>query len=270
LLADIQSVLSENGYDTLLFDSQSSFSRERTILQRILASDTIAGVIFEGVRSHIPNPNADLYRKCSNLGIPFVFIHGVNYELGNVISVLDDNYNGAHMLTEYLYRLGHRRIGGIFRIDDMQGAERFKGYSSAMRELGLPLNDTDTYWFYTYTALDTIPNESYFHSYWQDPKNTIKDCTAFICYSDIVAANLVHFLQENGYSVPGDYSVVAFDNDIAGEHCTPRITSLAHTGQSIGTLAADTLIRMIRGESCSSARVPWTLVEKESCAPLEK
>ena len=260
ILREIEAVCSEHDSVPLLFATQNQFSSERKILLTLLGMEQLDGVLVEGTKTGLPNPNIKLYQKLMAKGIPLVFMHG-NYEkLPDTLSVLEDNAEGGRMLVEYLYRKGHRRIAGIFKYDDLQGRQRFAGYLDAMQELGLQVEDSRILWYSTdqkdrflREGVDEARMGAFFSS-----------CSAVVCYNDEVASRVVAYLNKNGYSIPGDIAVVSFDNSQYSEMSTPRITSLSHEPYNVGHMAAELLFRHLRGENCASALAPWTLVEKES------
>ena len=86
----------------------------------------VSGLIIEGSRSAFPNPNIRLYREIRKQNIPTLFIHN-HYENQLFDSVEMEDARAAYELTKILIEHGHRRIGGIFKYDDMQGIERYKG-----------------------------------------------------------------------------------------------------------------------------------------------
>ena len=88
--------------------------------------------------------------------------------------------------------------------------------------------------------------------------------TAVVCYNDEIASRLVAYLIKQGVRVPQDLAVVSFDNSQYSELAHPRITSLSHGSENVGSTAAQLLIRLLQGESCQSQLVPWVLMEKES------
>ena len=149
ILREIEAVCSENRSAPLLFATQNQFSNERRILLTLLGMDQLDGVLVEGTKTGLPNPNIKLYQKLMERGVPLVFMHGNYEQLPGTLSVLDDNVAGGRMLVEYLYEKGHRRISGIFKFDDLQGRQRFVGYMDAMQELGLPLEDGNILWYNT-------------------------------------------------------------------------------------------------------------------------
>ena len=260
ILREIETVCSENNSAPLLFATQNQFASERRILLTLLEMDQLDGILIEGTKTGLPNPNIKLYQRLMEKGIPLVFMHG-NYEmLPDTLSVLDDNAAGGRMLVDYLYSKGHRKIAGIFKYDDIQGRVRFIGFLDAVQELGLPLEDKNILWYGT-EQKDRYMREGF------DPAwaaEFLASCTAVVCYNDEIAARLISCLMRLGLSVPGDIAVVSFDNSPFSEMSTPRITSLSHAQHNVGRMAAELLFRLLRGEPCASARVPWVLNEKES------
>jgi GntR family transcriptional regulator of arabinose operon len=260
ILREIEAVCSENNSAPLLFATQNQFDSERRILLTLLGMEQLDGILIEGTKTGLPNPNIRLYQKLMEKGIPLVFMHGNYEQLPDTLSVLDDNVGGGRMLVEYLYKKGHRKIAGIFKYDDIQGRGRFMGFLDAMQDLNLPLEDKNILWYGT-EQKDHYLREGF------DPAwaaEFLSGCTAVVCYNDEIAARLVSCLTKLGLSVPGDVAVVSFDNSAYSEMSTPRVTSLSHAQYNVGRLAAEMLFRHLRGETCASALVPWALVAKES------
>ena len=260
ILREIESVCSENNSTPLLFATQNLFSNERKILLTLLGMEQLDGVLVEGTKTGLPNPNIKLYKQLMDKGIPLVFLHGNYEQLPGTLSVLDDNAAGGRMLVEYLYKKGHRKIAGIFKYDDLQGRQRFIGYLDALQEFGLPLEDSSILWY------STDQKESFLKdgADRDEADRLLASCTAVVCYNDEIAARMVSYLTGKGLSVPGDVAVVSFDNSQYSEMSQPRITSLSHLQYNVGRLAAELLFRHLRGEACESELAPWFLVEKES------
>ena len=260
ILREIEAVCSENNSAPLLFATQNQFSNERRILQTLLDMDHLDGILIEGTKTGLPNPNIRLCRQLMEKGIPLVFMHGNYEQLPDTLSVLDDNAAGGRMLVEYLYRKGHRGIGGIFKYDDLQGRQRFAGYLEGLQEFDLSPEDNNILWYGT-AQKDHFLKDDYSEDRMTD---LLSSCSAVVCYNDEIAARVISYLTRKGLSVPGDIAVVSFDNSPYSEMSTPRITSLSHGMYNVGRLAAETLFRHLRGEPCSSQLAPWFLVEKES------
>ena len=260
ILREIEAVCSDNDSAPLLFATQNQFDNERKILLTLLGMEHLDGVLVEGTKTGLPNPNIKLYQKLMDKGVHLVFMHGNYEQLPDTLSVLDDNIAGGRMLVNYLYRKGHRKIAGIFKYDDLQGRQRFVGYFDAMQSYGLPLEDSGILWY------STDQKERFLREGVDDARadRFFSSCSAVVCYNDEIAAHVVAYLTRRGISIPGDIAVVSFDNSQYSELSTPRITSLSHGPYNVGRSAAELLFRHMRGESCASEHIPWYLVEKES------
>jgi len=259
ILQGMESVLAANNSAPLLFATQNHVSVERKILQTLLTMKSLDGVLIEGSKTALPNPNLDLYQKLIDQGVHMVFINGTYPELAGLPSVLADNCSGGRMLVEYLCQKGHKNIAGIFKSDDMQGHQRYLGYIQAMKSLDLPLEDKHIFWYNT-------ENRGYFlhESFLDHILDIFEGCTSIVCYNDEIAIRIITQLKKRGARIPEDMAVVSFDNSRYSELAPVRITSLSHGTQNLGLLAAEQMLRLLRGEPCSSISVPWRLVEKES------
>lgn len=260
ILREIEVVCSENNSAPLLFATQNQFSNERRILQTLLEMEELDGVLIEGTKTGLPNPNIQLCRQLMEKGIPLVFMHGNYGQLPDTLSVLDDNISGGRMLVEYLYKKGHRGIGGIFKYDDLQGRQRFTGYLEGLQQFDLSPEDSNVLWYGT-AQKDHFLRDDYSE---ERMAGMLASCSAIICYNDEIATRVISFLSRKGLNVPGDIAIVSFDNSPYSEMSTPRITSLSHERFNVGRMAAETLFCLLRGEPCESQLAPWVLVEKES------
>ena len=261
VLRAAESVLSSNNCATLLYATSNQIAQERRILQDLLSQKKIDGILVEGTKTALPNPNLDLYRKFQARKIPLVFFHGGYRDLEGSISVLDDNYNGGRQLVEYLAGRGHTRIAGLFKNDDLQGHQRYAGFIDALRDLNLPMDDQKIFWYSTENK-DIMKADS---SLWDFLiTTTLRGCTAVVCYNDQVANALSEYLTSRNIHIPKQIAVVSFDNSFYSSLSSCRITSLSHGDYNVGQIAAETLIQLLDGQTVQSQTVPWVLMEKES------
>lgn len=260
ILREIESVLSLNNSAPTLYATQNQVSNERRILQSLLEGTLPDGMLVEGTKTGLPNPNLDLYRKLMDRGVPMVFMHGIYPELSGPLSVLDDNCGGGRQLVEYLHTKGHRSISGIFKNDDIQGLQRYAGYLSALRDLGLPFEDQRVFWYNTESKALLLSDDSL----WDQAEDVLRSCTALVCYNDEIASRLVSLLTKRGVRIPQDIAVVSFDNSPYSELSVIPITSLSHGEYNVGRMAAELLMKLFQGEPCQSQLAPWTLIQRQS------
>ena len=261
VLREAEAVLSANNCSALLRATSNQVSQERRILLDLLSQKKIDGVLVEGTKTALPNPNLDLYRKLQARRIPLVFFHGGYRDLEGAVSVLDDNFNGGRQLVRYLASKGHTHIAGIFKSDDIQGHQRYAGFMDALLELKLPMDDQKIFWYST----ENRDMENPHSSYWAEiVSSTLRGCTAVVCYNDQVANVLVEYLTSRHIQIPREMAVVSFDNSFYSSlsHC--RITSLSHGSENVGRVAAQTLMQLLADKPVQSQTVGWVLVEKES------
>ena len=259
ILQGMETILTANSSAPLLFATQNQVSVERKILQTLLTIKGLDGVLIEGSKTALPNPNLDLYQKLIDQGVHLVFINGTYPELSAIPSVLADNYGGGRMLVEYLHQKGHQNIAGIFKNDDMQGTLRYAGFIETLRDLGLALEDRQICWYNTEMREDFL-SEAFLNS----TLDGFAGCSAVVCYNDEVAIRIVSHLKKRGVRIPQEMAVVSFDNSQYSELAPVRITSLSHGTQNLGELAAKLMLRLLQGEECQTVVVPWHLKEKES------
>ncbi len=262
ILHDAQSVFSRQGYSTLVFATENQVGEERAILQRLL-EQPVGGILVEGSKTALPNPNFDLYQQLLQAGTPVVFLHGAYAELSEVPCVADDNFSGGYQLAQYLLHRGHTKIAGIFKSDDIQGLQRYHGCITAIRDAGLPIPDQRFCWYDTQDRLEMVNlrDASLLRRFLE---NRLGAATGVVCYNDEIAYLLIRELLALGRRVPEDVAVVSFDNSYYSQISPISITSLRHPSPRMGQVAAEELLRLIQGENPISQSLPWELVERAS------
>ena len=256
ILHGIEEALTENGYSFMLSATRNRVDNERRILSELL-SKPIDGLIVEGTKTALPNPNIDLYNAFAQQGIPVVFIDGYYPDIKSPTYVVADDRRGGRMATELLLKNGHTRIAGFFKSDDIQGHQRYSGFISALRDADCLVSDERVIW-YTTESLEYMFRDR------DEILARLGDATAVVCYNDEAAFRLVQFLLDSGKRIPEDVAVVSFDNSSLSEVSPVKITSLSYEDRNIGRISAAKLIKLINGKTVESEAVPWTLVEKES------
>jgi DNA-binding LacI/PurR family transcriptional regulator len=178
----------------------------------------------------------------------------------NSLFVDADNFSGGRVATEHLISLGHKRIAFIRgSVGSVASNDRLLGCRSALENHGLTLAENMICQMEDPTAanlsmVDWVRNV---------------EPTAILCWSDDVAVKCMQILQQSGFSIPNDISVVGFDSSEACERVTPTLTSMRQPLFEMGKLAAENLIKIIDGKSSEvdCALFPLTLDVRGSTAP---
>lgn len=262
LLFDIKKELSEHHFLTETFVTDNSIATERLQLEKI-SKGHFRGIIAEGSKSALPNPNLDLYRKITTAGVPIVFLHNHYEELSGIPAIIDANYEGSAMLVRHLVTQGHRTIACIFQVDEFQGKERFRGYLETLREQSCPIDDTFIYWFdaFDLIGLEQRDDVLFLHKI---AKEIAGSCTAVICHNDEIAHRLAVECRQLGLHLPEDMAIASFDNTYLSNSGTIPLTTLAHEPHQMAHLTAQAILSKCKGLPVESQTVPWTLLTRRS------
>lgn len=263
LLSEMRSLLKSMGYSVLVYSTQNKIHTERRVLEELLSAP-IRGLIAEGVKTALPNPNLDLYQQLRSEGIPILFLHGCYSNLTNSICIKNDNIYGGYLLGKHLIQKNHSRIAGIFKYDDIQGPERYQGFLNAMRDFQFPVYDEQILWYGT-PELDALEAKSDTGFLTAFLHRRLKHCTAVICYNDEIAYWLIKELHYADLKVPQDISVVSFDNSYLSEMSPVGLTTLSHKKKELSTAAVTTITQMIQGTPVFTQELSWHLTTRASC-----
>jgi LacI family transcriptional regulator/LacI family purine nucleotide synthesis repressor len=208
---------------------------EQGTLPRLVADKKVDGVMVIG---RMDEKYLDNIKRYS--GIPMVYLDFCNHT-GDEDAVIYDSYNGAYCLTNYLLEMGHKNIGFVGTIL-ASGAitDKYFGYRKALLENGLAFRED---WVIPDRDVDngSIDGTNYFKLPEELP-------TAFVCNCDLAAGVLIKKLEEKGYKVPDDISVVGYDNYIFPGMCDIKITTYGVDTYEMGRNAVHNLIRKVSRE----------------------
>ncbi|MDD3217637.1 MAG: LacI family DNA-binding transcriptional regulator [Lachnospiraceae bacterium] len=163
--------------------------------------------------------------------------------------VLINNSDSAKMATEHLIDRGHREIGylrGSFRIKPFRS--RAVGYARALQLKDIPLNRQ-------YTVTLSPKMEGAYSDMKEYLKKKPKLPTAFFADNDMIALGAVKALQESGYRIPEDISIIGFDDLPFSEISSPRLTTIRVNKQEIGELAVRRIHEIIKGVGKSKLKI---------------
>ena len=234
---EIETVLTMEGYEIDLCISENRIEQESSFLDRMYHSD-VAGLIIEGTKSALPNPNLKYYRQLEEKGVPFLMIH--NYYNGlQCPSILMDDIGASKRMTKMLIDAGHTKIAGIFKGDDLQGHRRYLGYVEALEEAGIPVREELIGWFYS-----NYDNNILLEISIKAILDTLDYYTAMMAYNDLIALEINKSFEQNGIRIPDDISMVSFDDGVASGNM--GIISAIHPKKLLGIEAAMRILKMIR------------------------
>lgn len=169
-----------------------------------------------------------------------------------------DQRRGAELAVEHLIGLGHERILHVSGPTDWLDAQgRELGWRTALERAGLdvlPVVVGDWSADFAYDFARGLAGRP--------------DFTAIFCANDQMSLGLLHGLGELGLSVPGDVSVVGFDDLAESRHFHPPLTTIRQDFQALGHRVVQALIATIEGRPAPrSSVIEPVLVVRDSTAP---
>lgn len=173
-----------------------------------------------------------------DLPIPAVMAYGYT-KSGRVPSVVVDEEQATYALVEYLIRKGHKRVGVITgKTDSLHMQGRLLGYQKALR---------DNQIFYDPELV--FPGDWTRESGYRYTDELLeKKVTAIFCMNDLMAGGVYDRADELGLDIPGDISIVGYDNRQLSSYYKPPLTTVELPLHDIGYKAADVMIQMLKGE----------------------
>ncbi|MBB6674996.1 LacI family DNA-binding transcriptional regulator [Cohnella nanjingensis] len=263
LLASVIENASAQGYYVLTYIIRGTDDAE-TIrnVKDIFYQRRIDGGIFIGAANREPFIEA-LIAEGFTVGI-------VDQELPrdvepNRIVVNFDNDRGMMMAIGHLAQLNHRDIGVVN--GDMKrfsGPNKYEGFEAAMRHYGLPIQEK-------WVLPGGFSEESGYEALQVFLRSGTPLPTAMIMANDSVAFGAIRALHEAGRSVPGDLSVIGFDDHALSSRFTPALTTVKVDFAEMMRQLTAFVIRHIENASESGPVRYWVhshLIVRDSCRRL--
>lgn len=197
----------------------------------------------------------ELLAELERLQLNIVRIAGGTHAFGRNFATPERD--GGHMVTRHLLDLGHRRIAMIGPPGLHQAAlERVEGYRAALREAGLPVRDM---WI-TQGEFDVASGLACAGKL----LDAEEPPTAIFAANDEMALGAMMAARQRNLSVPGQLSVVGFDDTPASRSAWPPLTTVRQPLEDMGRAVIDALIDT---DGRRAPELNFELVVRESSAP---
>ena len=257
VVSGIELAANDNGYSVFLAESSADPTREQNVVHSF-AERRVDGIVVTSSRV------GALYTPLlSEMMVPIVLIN--NQHPGQFVhSVMIENLEASREATDYLVRLGHRRIAYVGdRYGHQSDTERFAGYREALEQAAIPF----------------LP-ELVVHGDGQPEGGAVAmdkllsldhPPTAVFCYNDLTALGVLRSIHIRGLRVPEDISLIGFDDLFFVSYTQPQLTTVRQPMRKMGRMALEVLLKLMSGEQSAEAiKVPAELIVRESTASPRK
>lgn len=196
--------------------------------------------------------DSDYEKLRAKMRIPFVVYDGYFESNKGICNLTIDNFDGGHQVGMYLKEMGHRRALLLSDNDICVDAERMAGFRA-----GFSGGET----IFLEMPMNREGRADFYRAHFEE----IRTCTAAFVVSDVYAAEFMHFLLERGISVPGEMSVVGFDDNALCKSCFPRLTTVGQDAGERARMAVRALKRLWDGDGEQVEEVlPVKLIVRDS------
>ncbi|MDP3523676.1 MAG: LacI family DNA-binding transcriptional regulator [Hoeflea sp.] len=249
ILAGIESAMSHADFNMLVVDTRQAYMKPQLVSEYLHATRADGIIALDGSL-----PDAVLAAASSGVGAPPVVFACEWTPHDRFASVRVNNARGGELAIAHLAGLGHRHIGMIAGPEDnvLTGA-RSRGAMDGFAAAGLRLDPA-----HRFPGDFSLEAGARAGLAWLDLADRP---SAIFCQSDQMAFGFISELARHGVSVPGDVSVVGFDDIDIARRFIPALTTLRQPRTRIGLTAAELLIGHI--QTTTSLAIETKVLEVE-------
>jgi DNA-binding LacI/PurR family transcriptional regulator len=251
----VEDVAFENKHVLMICNTNESPQKEKFFLNSLL-SEKVSGAI---VVPTVGNGNDQFFEDLVSEGFPMVMVDRIIRGL-KIDSVSINNESGGYLATKKLIENGHKRIGIICGIKGLSNTqERLKGYTLALEEANLPVND-DLIVYGDYT-------EPGGRAAMQKLLTIDRSPSAVFSTNNLMTLGCVKELYQRKISIPDDMALIGFDDSTWAEAIIPPLTTVRQPGYELGVHAAELLIKRLNKRDANTMTIVLNpeLVVRESC-----
>ncbi len=221
----------ENGYGLFLCNTDDSIKKEISYLVKLMEKQ-VDGIII------IASMERDArMEELLKINVPFAVLNNATSYKDFAVRVDVDDYMGMHAGVSHLIGLGHKDIMYLEGETKLPfGEERLSGYKDALSENGIPLRDE----FIATTSFKVEGAYDYLSKNGLQPETT-----AIVCGNDLMALGVLNWAKEECIDVPGDLSIIGFDDSIFSTISSPKITTINQNCHKVGEILVEELLKKI-------------------------
>ena len=242
LVSSIEAELAKRGKTMILSLGKDDYEKERNCLEAFRGG-RVAGVIVGPI---FRQRNLENIWQSLNHGLPMVLFNCMDEMPVDYVAV--DQVEGARIAVNHLIENGHRKIGYLCSPEeDSQeaGKSRREGFEAALFANDIPLYGRDI----IKSPVSKKGGYNAMKELLKQDKSTLP--TAFFCHNDNVALGAMMAIQQAGYSVPEDFSLIGFDDIEESSLAFPPLTTVGNIKNKLAKELVDTILNFVENQKKS-------------------
>ncbi len=256
MVHNLQLELSQLGYDIILCSSEEKMSNDIKYI-KLLSGRNVDGLVLTLSAESMEEKNREAVEQTlREASVPYIFFD--RYLGGENYVVSADNKDSGYTIANLLLDRGHTNIGVITGPVSLNSSKnRLAGFSKAMQERGVPLPPENIY------------NGQYdVESGIQGARQLLRKgggITAIFAFNDMQAFGVMTYAKEQGIHIPGDVSLVGFDDTYFSAMVEPKLTSIKQPIKEMARQASKMIVDVIGGVECKkTVKLKTQLIERNS------
>ncbi|TDP94011.1 LacI family transcriptional regulator [Labedaea rhizosphaerae] len=232
----VGNVLAQRGFTPVLCTKTAGGVAESEYVE-LLLDQHVSGVVFAGGLYAQADASHEHYERMRRRKLPAVLVNAAVDGLG-FPGVSCDDAVAAEQCFRHLHALGHRRIGMVLGTSDhMPSRRKLAALRAAAAQAGVPVPDQAIeYTMFTVEGGQAAAGRLIERGY-----------TGLVCASDPIAIGAIRAVKRRGLSVPGDVSIIGFDDSAFMTAIDPPLTTIRQPIEAMGRAAVEILAAQIGG-----------------------
>jgi DNA-binding LacI/PurR family transcriptional regulator len=259
LVRGVDEVARQAGMDVFLGVSYNDENQELAVIKSFQRR-RVDGLITVSSRLSYEH-----FAELKRIEVPIVFVNQqFDGDSGHFHSVQVDSYAGARAAVGHLLALGHTEIAYLGATNrPRSNDQRRQGYQDTLREASIEIREG---WMQ-----EAPPERRSYADDVADGQNLMLEAyrsgvTGVFCFNDMYAVGALMACRDLGLDVPGQMSIVGFDDVELAQYVTPPLTTVHQPRLRLGQLGMEMLLGLIEEQAVEDQLVPLELVVRYSCA----
>lgn len=249
--------LSKMGYNIILTESYDDVETEGKMIEQLLERN-IDGLFI--IPCEETDQNAEMIEKAFDNGVPILCIDRY-INNSSVPYIITDNEKAAYDGTQFLIDKGHKKIACIQGLKNATPTiDRKRGFKKALRDKEL----SPMYIGGNAFSVECGKEQAF------KILDEVGQPDAIFAMSSTIALGVMEALNETGYMIPDDISLIGFDDNVFLDYLSTPLTTIAQPIQDISEIAVNALINHIDGnidlKDWDSRMLDTQIIERKSVA----
>lgn len=262
LARGVEDIARKHGYTIFLCNDDRNSLKEKNYIDALI-SKNVDGIILVKPKQSCEEIE-DIQKRCNVVLVDADDVTGYKCNLINV-----DDYSGAMQAMNLLYEYGHRKIAFVSgQLESMSSIRRQEAYINFLKSKNIEIDESfikkgQYDWHSGYKSAIELFGQ----------KNRP---TAIFAANDLMAIGAMKAAREKGVSVPGDMSIIGYDDIDMASLCTPQLTTVKQPKYETGMISMEMLIASLEPSTSEKAKdrqvvtLRTEVIVRDSVAKLNK